>query len=187
MNRTYYLLPADYCKDALAKYQIAKDDAVSAKKEIMQKYGCTVLFRRGRLIDGLGFEKYTDLSGFTVPKRKQGYWFTAPKKNTIRGKQAAKEMEDCGDLLETWQWALEHSLGVYGVVRDRDGFHMLTAHPLDDGSVVLNAPAGKNPPRSANYSRNFDDPVIPECAKPISEAEAKLRLIYETEMQREAA
>ncbi len=176
MNRKYYMLPADFCRDALAKYQIAKDDAMRAKKDIMAKYGCVAMLRSGRNIQGLAFEKYTDLSGFTVPKRQMDYWVIRPKKTTLRGKQAQQELDECGELLEIWQWALEHALGVYGIVRDYHGFHYLVAKPLKDGRVILDAPAGKNSPRGPNVSRNFDDPIIPGCAIPISEDEAKLRL-----------
>lgn len=186
MNRNYYILPADYCKDALAKYQIAKDDAMRAKQEVMAKFGCVALLRAGRAILGLAYEKYTDLSGFTVPRRKSDYWVIRPKKNTIKGKEAIQILDECGDLLEIWQWSLEHALGVYGVVGDRSGFHYLVAKPMKDGQVILNAPAGKNRPRGNGYSRNFDDPVIPDCAKPITEAEAKLRMIFDG-LEQEAA
>lgn len=189
MNRAYYLLPADFCKDALAKYQIAKDDAMRAKQEIMAKYGCVALLRAGSNIQGLAYEKYTDLSGFTVPKRQMDFWVIRPKKTTLRGKKAQQELDECGELLEIWQWALEHSLGVYGCVLSTGidkGFHYLVAKPLKDGRVILDAPAGKNSPRGPNVSRNFDDPVIPACATPITEAEAKLRLQADA-LEQEAA
>lgn len=186
MIRNYYILPADFCKDALAKYQIAKDDAMRAKQEIMAKYGCVAMLRSGRNIQGLAYEKYTDLSGFTVPKRQMDFWVIRPKKTTLRGKRAQQELDECGELLEIWQWALEHSLGVYGCVMNVTGFHYLVAKPLKDGRVILNAPAGKNSPRGPNVSRNFDDPVIPECAIKISEAEAKLRLQADA-LEQEAA
>ena len=179
MNRKHYLLPADFCKDALARYQIAKDDAIAAKHDLMAKYHCTAILRRGRFGEGLIFDTLCDLSGFTVPRKLGEHWLAKPKKNTITGKVAARELDDCCHLLEIWQWALEHALGVYGCVLDRDGFHYLVAKPLKDGRVVLDVPAGKNRQRGPNVSRNFDDPVIPECAQPITEAEAKLRVIYD--------
>ncbi len=186
MNRKYYILPADYCKDALIKYQIAKDDAMRAKQEVMAKFGCVALLRAGRSIEGLAYEKYTDLSGFTVPREMDGYWVIRPKKNTIKGKEAIRILDECGDLLEIWQWSLEHALGVYGVVGDRSGFHYLVAKPLKDGQVILNAPAGKNRPRGNGYSRNFDDPVIPDCATPISKDEAD-RLLQDNAIEQGAA
>ena len=109
-----------------------------------------------------------------------------PCSTRIKGKEAIQILDECGDLLEIWQWALEHALGVYGIVADRSGFHYLVAKPLKDGQVILNAPAGKNRPRGNGYSRNFDDPVIPDCAKPITEAEAKLRVIFDG-LEQEAA
>lgn len=174
--RNYYLLPVDFCRDALAKYQIAKEDAMKAKKAIMDKYGCVALIRRGPHIDGLAFLSQINLSGFTVPRYELAYWVTKPKKNTLRGKAAAAEFAECGELLEIWQWALEKCLGVYGCVLDHRGFHYLVATPLIDGTVLLNTPAGKNRPRSANTSRNFDDPVIPDCAILISHGEAEYKL-----------
>lgn len=168
VNRVYYLLPADYCRDALAKYAIARDDAMTAKKALMNKYGCAALVRRGPHIDGLAFHSQINLTGFTVPRYELAYWVTKPKKNTIRGKQAIAEFAECGELLEIWQWSLEKCLGVYGCVLDHKGFHYLVAFPLIDGTVLLDAPAGKNRPRGSNVSRNFDDPIIPDWAQPVS-------------------
>ncbi len=173
MQRNYYLLPAEFCQDALTRYEIARNDAMRAKQELMARYGCIALLRSGHSVQGLAFDKYTDLSGFTVPKRQLDYWVIRPKKTTLRGKKAQQELDECGELLEIWQWALEHSLGVHGCVLDSSGFHFLVARPLPDGRVLLDAPAGKNRPRTANVSRNFDDPVIPECAVQISQAEAE--------------
>lgn len=182
MNRIYYVLPADYCADALARFQIARDDAVAAKHELMQKYGCVALLRRGAHIDGLLFKEYTDLSGFTVPRRRDDLWLVKPKKTTLRGRRVQAELDQCGELLEIWQWALEKCLGVHGCVLDREGFHNLVAHPLKDGRVLLDAPDGKNRPRGPNVSRNFDDPVIPDCAVKIGVEEA-LRILLEIEEQ----
>ena len=176
MIRDYYLLPVDFCRDALVKYQIAKDDAMKAKKAIMDKYGCVALIRRGAHIDGLAFTSEVSMHGFTVPKRELGYWVTKPKKNTLRGKAAIAEFAECGELLEIWQWALEKCLGVYGCVLDSSGFHYLVATPLIDGTVLLNTPSGKNRPRGPNTSRNFDDPVIPSCAILISHDEAEHKI-----------
>lgn len=168
VNRVYYLLPKQYCQDALAKYAIARDDAVAAKKALMNKYGCAALVRRGPHIDGLAFLSQINLTGFTVPRYELAYWVIKPKKNTIRGKQAIAEFAECGELLEIWQWSLEKCLGVYGCVLDHTGFHYLVAFPLIDGTVLLDAPAGKNRPRGPYVSRNFDDPIIPDWAQPVS-------------------
>lgn len=173
MNRLFYLLPADYCRDAIAKYEIARDDAMKAKKALMDKYGCVALIRRGPHIDGLAFLSQINLSGFTVPRYELAYWVIKPKKNTIKGKQAIAEFAECSELLEIWQWSLEKCLGVYGCVLDHMGFHYLVAFPLTDGTVLLDAPAGKNRPRGLHVSRNFDDPIIPDCAQPISADDAK--------------
>ena len=176
MMRNYYLLPADYCRDALAKHMIARDDAMKAKKALMDKYGCIALVRRGAHIDGLAYLSQIQMHGFTVPRYELAMWVVKPKKNTIRGKQAIAELAECGELLEIWQWSLEKCLGVYGCVLDHQGFHYLVATPLQDGSVILCAPAGKNRPRGPNVSRNFDDPIIPDCAEliPADVAEHKL-------------
>ena len=176
MMRNYYLLPADYCRDALAKHKIARDDAMKAKKALMDKYGCTALVRRGPHIDGLAYLSQVQMHGFTVPRYELALWIVKPKKNTIRGKQAIAEFDECGELLEIWQWSLEKCLGVYGCVLDRNGFHYLVATPLEDGAVILCAPAGKNLPRGPNVSRNFDDPVIPDCAEPLLPVDAEYKL-----------
>jgi hypothetical protein len=177
MMRNYYLLPADYCRDALAKHMIARDDALKAKKALMDKYGCTALVRRGPHVDGLAYLSQVQMHGFTVPRYELAMWVVKPKKNTIRGKQAIAELAECGELLEIWQWSLEKCLGVYGCVLDHHGFHYLVATPLQDGSVILCAPAGKNRPRGPNVSRNFDDPVIPDCAELISADVAENKLL----------
>lgn len=177
MMRHFYLLPADFCQEALALYQLAKNDAVAAKQEVMAKYGCVALLRSGRFVQGLAFECSVEPAGFSSPKKNGDYWITRPKRNSRLGKEAQKQLDDCGDLLEIWQWALERALGVYGIVSDRDGFHYLVAKPLSDGRVILDAPAGKNLPKGPQVSRNFDDPVIPECAVRISEAEVQQLLM----------
>lgn len=176
MIRNYYQLPADYCRDAVSKYEIARDDAVKAKKALMDKYGCTALIRRGRHIDGLAYLSEVQMHGFTVPRYELAYWVVKPKKNTIRGKQAIAEFAECGELLEIWEWSLEKCLGVYGCVLDHQGFHYLVATPLKDGTVILDAPAGKNRPKGPNVSRNFDDPLIPDCAKLLSATDAEQKI-----------
>lgn len=173
MNRRYYILPEEFCKRAIVEFEIARDSAMAAKQALMNEYGCVAIMRRGSKGVGLAYSSPTDMSGFCNPKNVDGHYISKPKRNTIRGKEAQDKIDACCQLLEVWQWSLEKALGVYGVVSDYHGFHYLVAHPLPDGRVVLNAPAGKNSPRRQNSFRNFDDPVIPDCATEISESEFK--------------
>lgn len=189
MERIYYLLPADFCQQALMRHQIARDDALAAKAELLEQFGCVAVARNGPQIVALAYKERTELSGFTLPRLDpvHGLWTIRPKANTLRGKKAQQMMAECADLLEIWQWSLEHSLGVFGIVSDRTGFHYLVATPLHDGRVLLDAPAGKNRPCGPSVSRNFDDPVIPDCAVPIAPEAAQALLAAQVRASAEEA
>lgn len=123
---------------------LAKEDALAAKRELLAKYGADAILRSGAHVEALAWrDKPIAMTGFTVPRfeHKQGVWLQKPKNNTLRGKQAALDMEEVGELLEIWQWSLERALGVYGSVfgyyRGSRVFLNSVARPLDDGRVVL--------------------------------------------------
>ena len=173
----FFLLPADQCVTAIDLYKIAKADALSAKRSLLEKYGADAILRAGSRVDALAWrEKPIAMTGFTIPRfdAKQGVWVQKPKQNTIRGKKAAAEMSEAGELLEIWQWSLENALGVHGSVlgccRGTRVFLNSVAHPLDDGRVVLSIPVRGS--QDADRS-SVADPVAPHFAVEISKAEAE--------------
>lgn len=173
----FYILPADQCAKALELHAVAKDDALSAKRALLEKYSADAILRSGAHVEALAWrDKPVALTGFTVPRfdPKQGVWLQKPKKNTLRGKQAAQEMDEVGELLEIWQWSLEQALGVHGSVfgyyHGSRVFLNSVARPLEDGRVVLSIPVRdeRDPKRNTET-----DPVVPPFADEISQAEAE--------------
>ena len=79
-------------------------------------------------------------------------------------------IETVEDLREIWTWSLERALGIYGIVSGGypPQFYYCKAKPLSDGRVIVQTPAEKNRLKGEGYSRNFDDPVIPDWAVEIS-------------------
>ena len=178
----FYILPAEQCAKALELHALAKEDALSAKRELLSKYSADAILRSGANVEALAWRnKPIAMTGFTVPKfdSRQGVWLQKPKKNTLRGKQAAQEMDEVGELLEIWQWSLERALGVHGSVfgyyRGRRVFLNSVARPLADGRVVLSIPVRDK--QDAERSSGTD-PVIPPLAVEISQEEAE-RLVGE--------
>lgn len=173
----FYLLPADECAQAIELHDLAKADALSAKRELLAKYEADAILRSGENVDALAWrDKPIAMTGFTVPRWdiKLNVWLQRPKKNTLRGKQAAEEMAEVGELLEIWQWSLERALGVHGsVFGSHHGSRMFlkaVARPLDDGRVVLTLPVQY--PGGARGSSDAA-PVPPSFAVEISQAEAE--------------
>lgn len=179
---TFYLLPADQCTKALALHALAKADALTAKQELLAKYGADAILRSGALIEALAWrDKPIAMTGFSVPRFDHGLgvWLQKPKKNTLRGKQAAQEMDEVGELLEIWQWSLERALGVHGSVfgfyRGARVFLNTVARPLADGQVVLSIPIRNH---LDSERRSGSDPVAPPFAVQITQEEAE-RLVGE--------
>lgn len=177
----YYLLPAEQCAKALELHNLAKADALAAKRELLAKYNADAILRSGEHVEALAWRDMPiAITGFTVPKKdsRQGVWLQKPKKNTLRGKQAALEMDEVGELLEIWQWSLERALGVYGSVcghyHGSRVFLNAVARPLDDGQVVVSLPV-RDPLDSGNSD---GDPVAPSFAIEISQTDAE-RLVGE--------
>lgn len=178
----FYLLPADQCAKALELHALAKEDALTAKRELLAKYGADAILRSGAHVEAFAWrDKPISMTGFTVPKwdSRQGVWLQKPKKNTLRGKQAALEMDEVGELLEIWQWSIERAVGVHGSVfgyyRGNRVFLNVTARPLDDGRVVLSLPVRDRQDSERNSGR---DPEAPPFAVEVSQAEAE-RLVGE--------
>lgn len=177
-----YLLPADQCANALQLHALAKEDALAAKRELLAKYGADAILRSGAHVEALAWrDKPIAMTGFTVPRfdHKQGVWLQKPKKNTLRGKQAALEMDEVGELLEIWQWSLERALGVHGSVFGyycgSRVFLNAVARPLNDGRVVLSLPVRD---RQDSERSSGSDPVAPSFAVQITQEEAE-RLVGE--------
>ncbi len=178
----FYILPAEQCAKALELHALAKEDALSAKRELLSKYSADAILRSGANVEALAWRnKPIAMTGFTVPKfdSRQGVWLQKPKKNTLRGKQAAQEMDEVGELLEIWQWSLERALGVHGSVfgyyRGSRVFLNSVARPLADSRVVLSIPVRDK--QDAERSSGTD-PVVPPFAVEVSQVEAE-RLVGE--------
>lgn len=179
---TFYLLPADQCTKALELHALAKADALTAKQDLLAKYGADAILRSGALIEALAWrDKPIAMTGFSVPRFDHGLgvWLQKPKKNTLRGKQAAQEMDEVGELLEIWQWSLERALGVHGSVfgfyHGSRVFLNAVARPLEDGRVVLSIPIRNH---LDSERRSGSDPVAPPFAVQITQEEAE-RLVGE--------
>lgn len=174
----FFLLPASECAQALELYALAKEDALAAKRELLAKYGADAILRSGAHVEALAWiNPPMALTGFTIPRfdTRDQVWLQKPKKNTLRGKQAAQEMECVGELLEIWQWALERALGVHGHVfgyyRGDRMFMNAIARPLNDGRVVLSLPVRDH--QDGKRGNSGQDPVAPAFATEISQAEAE--------------
>lgn len=183
----FFVLPAGDCVEAVRLYELAKSDAVSAEQALKEKYGAEAIVRAGPHIEALAWrDTPVALAGFTVPRWDNGFgvWLQKPKKNTLRGKAAAQEMAEVGELLDIWQWALERALGVHGSIfgylRGSRMFLNSIAKPLADGRVVVTIPV-RDHQEGKDYARDTD-PKIPSNAVEISEAEAQL-LMAEPEME----
>lgn len=173
----FYLLPAEQCAKALELHALAKEDALAAKRGLLAKYGADAILRSGAHVEALAWRNQPiAMTGFTVPKLhpRQGVWLQKPKKNTLRGKQAALEMDEVGELLEIWQWSLEKALGVHGNVfgyfHGSKVFLNATARPLDDGRVVLSLPVRD---KQDGERSSGTDPVAPPFAIEITRVEAE--------------
>ncbi len=174
----HYLLPAQQCAFALGLYQIAKDDALRAKSDLLCEYGgADAILRSGPHVQALAWNnRPLALSGFTIPKWDPilRAWLQSPKGNTIRGKRAAQEMAEVGELMEMWQWALERALGVHGTVfgwyNGQRVFLDTVASPLADGRVVVHLPVRDpfDPPHDGH-----EVPQAPSGAVPITADEAR--------------
>ncbi|KLR57305.1 hypothetical protein [Diaphorobacter sp. J5-51] len=174
----HYLLPAQQCAFALGLHQIAKDDALRAKTDLLREYGnADAILRSGPRVQALAWsERPLAMSGFTVPKWDSTLraWLQSPKKNTHRGKRAAQEMAEVGELMEMWQWALERALGVHGTIFGRHKGNLVfldtVARPLADGRVVVHLPVRDkfDPPHDGHQ-----DPQAPSGAVPITAEEAQ--------------
>ncbi len=174
----FYLLPASECAKALELHNLAKEDALAAKRELLAKYGADAILRSGAHVEALAWrDKPIAMTGFTVPRfdHHQQVWLQKPKKNTLRGKQAAHEMAEVGELLEIWQWSLERALGVHGSVfgyyHGSRVFLNAVARPLADGRVVLSLPVRDH--RDGERGNSGTDPVAPPFAVEITQAEAE--------------
>lgn len=178
----FYLLPAGPCTKALEIYTLAKEDALSAKHDLLAKYGADAVLRSGAHVEALAWrDKPIAMTGFSVPRFDSHHqvWLQKPKKNTLRGKQAAQEMDEVGELLEIWHWSLERALGVHGSVfgsyRGSRVFLNTIAYPLEDGQVVLSLPVLGERDKERTSG---DDPKAPSFAVEITKSEAE-RLVGE--------
>lgn len=206
--RYHFVLPSDRCAEAVALYNLARDDAMRAKREIWhEKYGAAgAVTGAGTKGNGLIFPNYQafkvqfDLGGLCKAERLkdvgEGWrgldpWIGKPARNTKRGKAIAADLEYVEELLDIWQWSLEKALGIDGTVFHNHAFHKTVAHILPDGRVIVSAPEDLNRPCASGStygcSRNFDASKIPDWAQPISQAEYETLLAKSKSREEEAA
>ena len=148
MSRKYYLLPADKCEFAVRQYDENREAALTSKRAMWAKYGCSGILLSGKYGIGLTSQHPPpDRAGFKVPRRQENVWVQEPKKNSTIGKACQAELDACAVLQDLWQWSIERSLGVYVSVfsyRPIKGFHMTVSRILADGSVMLSVPDHKD-------------------------------------------
>ncbi|CAI10512.1 hypothetical protein [Aromatoleum aromaticum] len=174
--RKYFVLPADReeVKRAISMFMLAKSDARASYREI-EAYGAAGMYFVPGKGWGMSFKerpktaKVEGLGKFTFFEKEEA-WVAIPDKRTAAGKKLEELLQNTAELQEIWQWSLEKSLGIYGVVACGfpTTFHYCCAKPLFDGRVIVSTPDAKNRPTGSGYSRNFEDPVIPGWAVEIS-------------------
>lgn len=177
MRWKYFLMPAERpeVKSALELYALARSDALSAQAELSRLKAKGACMVKGRGL-GLIFPSEQDalavdgIGSVRTVNDQTRYVIGLPDKRTRAGKRLAAEIETVEDLREIWTWSLERALGIYGIVSGGypPQFYYCKAKPLSDGRVIVQTPAEKNRPKGEGYSRNFDDPVIPDWAVEIS-------------------
>ena len=149
--RKHYLLPPEFAAFATTKFKNAKEIALKAKRELLDREKALAIIRVERQGIGLIYKEKIVRSGFTLPTRYEGYWLIKPKKNTIIGKRIQTEMDNVCELLEKWQWALEDALNLQESVYSHRQFELTVCHPMPDGSVLVSQPVGAKKMISQDY------------------------------------
>ena len=138
--RKHYLLPPEFAGFAATKYKDAKEKALKAKRDFLEKEKADAIVRIERQGMGLIYKEKTVRSGFTLPTSYEGYWLIKPKKNTIIGKRVQIKMDDVCGLIENWQWSTENALGIYESVYEANQFHNTVCYVLPDDSIAVSQP-----------------------------------------------
>ena len=158
--RKHYHLPEAFAGFAVRKFTDAKEAALKAKRDFLDKEKAIAILRMESIGIGLIYQERTDRSGFTLPTKYDQYWLIKPKKNTLIGKRIQKEMNEVCLLLEKWQWATENALGIYESVYELGEFHNTVCHALKDGSVAVSQHIKAKHILPMNYGilkQQFDD------------------------------
>lgn len=176
MKREYFLLSAASCKDALIRYKIAKDDALSSRRDILTEFRCDEIVRVRRAGIGLAFRQSVSRNGFHGPQRiEEGYWMIKPDMNTALGRDAINKLHDYAHLMEMTSGCLEKCLGIYGLAVEGDVMYYVNARPMTDGRVFITLPQGEWA-KTDPYGVELDVPVIPLDAEQIDEVAALIVL-----------
>lgn len=138
--RKHYLLPPDFAGFAALKFKRAKEIALKAKRELLEKEKADAIVRVEHQGIGLVYKEKTVRSGFTLPTSYEGFWLIKPKKNTIIGKRIQIKMDDVCKLLDEWQWTTEHALGINESVYELQQFHNTVCYVLPDDSIAVSQP-----------------------------------------------
>ena len=154
--RNYYKLPPALGKFAVEKYNKVKDDAIKAKKELLDREDAIAILRQEAKGLGLVYDKYIERSGFTLPTKHEQYWLIKPKKNTLKGKRIQKEMDEVCEKINNWQWCIERALNLEESVYIHREFHLTICRGLPDGSVLVSQPRKAEHKISDEYKINFE-------------------------------
>ena len=154
--RNYYKLPPALGKFAVEKYKKVKDDAIKAKRELMDREDAIAILRQEAKGLGLIYEKCTERSGFTLPTKHEQYWLIKPKKNTLKGKRIQKELDEVCEKIDNWEWCIERALNLEESVYKERQFHLTICRGLADGSVLVSQPINAQHKISDEYKINLE-------------------------------
>jgi len=149
--RKHYLLPSEFAGFAATKYKDAKEKALKAKRDFLEKEKADAIVRVERQGMGLIYKEKTVRSGFTLPTSYEGYWLIKPKKNTIIGKRVQIKMDDVCGLIDNWQWSTENALGINESVYEANQFHNTVCYVLPDDSIAVSQPRSAKCQLPENY------------------------------------
>ena len=140
--RNHYHLPINI--EVADKFFAAKDKALVAKKEFLNKEQAIAIFRRENKGLGLIYEKRIERSGFTLPTKYESWWLLKPKMNTLIGKRIQKEMDVVCQIVEDWQWCVEKELNLeesafYNGLKQ---WNLTYCVVLPDKSILVSRPEG---------------------------------------------
>lgn len=154
--RNYYHLSINFLRknnlDVVDKFFAAKDKALVAKKEFLNKEQAIAILRRENKGIGLIYETRIERSGFTLPTKYESWWLLKPKMNTLIGKRIKKEMDIVCQTLEDWQWCVEKALNLEESVFDNKLKRWDLTYCIvlpDDKGILVSRPEG-----AISYHRN---------------------------------
>ncbi len=193
MLNKFYLLDADRpeVQRALDHYARAHQAVNAAKKALSRLNARGFTFDRERGL-GLTFRRVEDAHGIKgmsklslmelpplshhvtkLPPFEVPCYVGYPDKRTRAGQELEDELLNFNHLVLSWEWSLEEALGIYRGLSacDQSRSHYCAAFALADGRVIVKESVERSTPTGEGQLRSENDPVIPEWAIEITEAE----------------